>query len=96
MNHPGEIRNGCAPVLDCHTAHIACKFAEIVSNQAILGNVEMFLFFELQVLCQKAKMFVLTLVNLQSLHKLTFFVSRISIFSFTFDLEVSGGQWCKI
>ena len=29
MNHPGEIRNGYTPVLDCHTAHIACKFNEI-------------------------------------------------------------------
>jgi len=29
LNHPGEIRNGYAPVLDCHTAHIACKFAKI-------------------------------------------------------------------
>ncbi len=26
MNHPGEIRNGYSPVLDCHTSHIACKF----------------------------------------------------------------------
>merc|ERR1719506_2274026 len=25
LNHPGEIRAGYAPVLDCHTAHIACK-----------------------------------------------------------------------
>jgi elongation factor 1-alpha len=29
INHPGEIKNGYAPVLDCHTAHIACKFEEI-------------------------------------------------------------------
>ncbi|KAL8570670.1 hypothetical protein ACOMHN_039105 [Nucella lapillus] len=29
MNHPGEIRNGYSAVLDCHTAHIACKFLEI-------------------------------------------------------------------
>merc|ERR1711943_136821 len=29
LNHPGEIRNGYAPVLDCHTAHIACKFNKI-------------------------------------------------------------------
>jgi len=29
MNHPGEIHAGYTPVLDCHTAHIACKFAEL-------------------------------------------------------------------
>ena len=27
--HPGQISAGYAPVLDCHTAHIACKFAEL-------------------------------------------------------------------
>jgi elongation factor 1-alpha len=32
MNHPGEIRTGYTPVLDCHTAHIACKFAEILNK----------------------------------------------------------------
>merc|ERR1711935_648905 len=29
MEHPGQISAGYTPVLDCHTAHIACKFAEI-------------------------------------------------------------------
>jgi len=29
LNHPGEIRAGYQPVLDCHTAHVACKFAEL-------------------------------------------------------------------
>merc|ERR1712165_584554 len=29
MNHPGQISNGYSPVLDCHTAHVACKFAQI-------------------------------------------------------------------
>merc|ERR1712098_771506 len=32
LNHPGEIHSGYSPVLDCHTAHIACKFAEIQSK----------------------------------------------------------------
>jgi elongation factor 1-alpha len=43
MNHPGEIRNGYTPVLDCHTTHIACRFNEIVSKidrrtNAVLEN----------------------------------------------------------
>lgn len=25
LNHPGQIAAGYTPVLDCHTAHIACK-----------------------------------------------------------------------
>ncbi|XP_076819801.1 elongation factor 1-alpha-like [Clavelina lepadiformis] len=29
MNHPKEIHAGYTPVLDCHTAHIACKFATL-------------------------------------------------------------------
>ncbi|KAN0043293.1 hypothetical protein ACTA71_011058 [Dictyostelium dimigraforme] len=32
LNHPGQIHAGYSPVLDCHTAHIACKFSEIVDK----------------------------------------------------------------
>jgi len=32
LNHPGQIHAGYAPVLDCHTAHIACKFTEILQK----------------------------------------------------------------
>jgi elongation factor 1-alpha len=32
LNHPGQISAGYAPVLDCHTAHIACKFAELLEK----------------------------------------------------------------
>ncbi|BEI83171.1 hypothetical protein CcaverHIS002_0310390 [Cutaneotrichosporon cavernicola] len=32
LNHPGQIGAGYTPVLDCHTAHIACKFEELVEK----------------------------------------------------------------
>lgn len=32
LNHPGQVGAGYAPVLDCHTAHIACKFAELIEK----------------------------------------------------------------
>ena len=32
MNHPGQINAGYSPVLDCHTAHIACRFNELVEK----------------------------------------------------------------
>ncbi|KAJ1739963.1 translation elongation factor EF-1 alpha [Coemansia sp. RSA 1086] len=32
MNHPGQISAGYQPVLDCHTAHIACKFVELLEK----------------------------------------------------------------
>jgi len=32
LNHPGEIQKGYTPVLDCHTAHIACKFATLIEK----------------------------------------------------------------
>jgi elongation factor 1-alpha len=32
INHPGQIQAGYAPVVDCHTAHIACKFKELLEK----------------------------------------------------------------
>jgi elongation factor 1-alpha len=32
LNHPGQVGAGYAPVLDCHTAHIACKFSELLQK----------------------------------------------------------------
>ncbi|RKO92179.1 translation elongation factor 1a [Blyttiomyces helicus] len=32
LAHPGQISAGYSPVLDCHTAHIACKFAELLEK----------------------------------------------------------------
>ena len=32
LNHPGHIGAGYTPMLDCHTAHIACKFAELLEK----------------------------------------------------------------
>ncbi|WVQ77124.1 elongation factor 1-alpha [Cryptococcus sp. DSM 104548] len=32
LNHPGQIGAGYTPVLDCHTAHIACKFSELIEK----------------------------------------------------------------
>jgi len=32
LNHPGQISAGYAPVLDCHTAHIACKFDKLLQK----------------------------------------------------------------
>jgi len=32
LNHPGEIHAGYQPVLDCHTAHVACKFEALLQK----------------------------------------------------------------
>ena len=32
LNHPGEIRAGYTPILDCHTVHVPCRFAEITKK----------------------------------------------------------------
>jgi elongation factor 1-alpha len=32
LNHPNQISAGYTPVLDCHTAHIACKFEKLLSK----------------------------------------------------------------
>ena len=32
LNHPGQVGAGYSPVLDCHTAHIACRFDELLEK----------------------------------------------------------------
>jgi elongation factor 1-alpha len=32
LNHPGEIHAGYTPVVDCHTAHIACRFDKLLQK----------------------------------------------------------------
>jgi len=32
LNHPGQIRSGYSPVIDIHTAHVACKFDQILEK----------------------------------------------------------------
>jgi len=32
LNHPNGIRVGYSPVLDCHTCHVSCKFAELIEK----------------------------------------------------------------
>ena len=32
MAHPGQIRKGYTPVLDCHTSHIACKVDKLLQK----------------------------------------------------------------
>ena len=39
LNHPREIRTGYQPVIDCHTAHLACRFAVLKQKLDLFGNV---------------------------------------------------------
>jgi len=32
LDHPNKISSGYTPVLDCHTAHIACKFTKLIRS----------------------------------------------------------------
>ena len=41
VEHPGEICAGYTPVLDCHTAHISCTFAKILSKLDRISGKEL-------------------------------------------------------
>jgi len=32
LNHPGQISAGYSPVIDCHTAHISCRFQDLIEK----------------------------------------------------------------
>ena len=38
INHPGEIRVGYTPIVDCHTSHVACKIVELVEKKEKKGG----------------------------------------------------------
>jgi elongation factor 1-alpha len=39
LNHPGKIKDGYCPVVDCHTAHVACSFNIIEKQDRHTGEV---------------------------------------------------------
>ena len=41
MNHPTQIYKGYAPVLDCHTSHVAVKFAELLTKIDRRSGIEL-------------------------------------------------------
>ena len=43
LSHLGQVSNGYSPVLDCHTAHIACK--------VFLNSFEYFVFHGFSLVC---------------------------------------------
>ncbi len=32
LNHPNQIHAGYSPVIDCHTAHVACRFNKLIAK----------------------------------------------------------------
>jgi len=39
VDHPTEIKRGYSPIIDCHSAHVACRFEEILTKMTKLGKV---------------------------------------------------------
>lgn len=39
LNHPGKISNGYCPIIDCHTAHVACSFKILEKKDRQTGKV---------------------------------------------------------
>jgi len=40
INHPTQITKGYTPIIHCHTAHVSCKFEEIMTKMTKMGHVQ--------------------------------------------------------
>merc|ERR1719230_1871575 len=53
LNHPGEIHAGYQPVLDCHTAHVACNVSSVTIQHWLVSSMNLTRVIENDDLCKE-------------------------------------------